>query len=103
EVKVWDPETGGEVRTLRRGVGIFLRMAFSPDGRRIALTHGDMRPNTPPGEIAIWDVETGRDVFTLSGHATHVTALAFSPDGRRLASGGTDRTVKLWDLETGAE
>lgn len=41
--------------------------------------------------------------LTLSGHNSGVTSVAWSPDGKRLASGSWDKTVKVWNAETGKE
>ncbi len=40
--------------------------------------------------------------YALGGHVDAITAIAFSPDGSQLASVSRDKTVKLWDLKTGA-
>jgi NB-ARC domain-containing protein/WD40 domain-containing protein/TIR domain-containing protein/apoptotic protease-activating factor 1-like protein len=46
---------------------------------------------------------TGALLRTLAGHADWVKAVAVTPDGRRAVSASTDKTLKVWDLETGLE
>jgi WD40 repeat protein len=41
------------------------------------------------------------ELQTLSGHVGTVYSLAVSPDGRWIASGGADRTVRVWEAATG--
>ena len=38
------------------------------------------------------------EIIRLVGHAAVVRSIAFAPDGRGLATGGADRTIKLWDV-----
>jgi WD40 repeat protein len=49
----------------------------------------------------VWETARGKKVRTIPAHAEPVYALAFRHDGV-LASGGDDRTIKLWDA-TGKE
>ena len=50
--------------------------------------------------MTLWDPTTGRVVGTLAGHARDVRALAFTHNGKTLATGGGDRSIRLWDVAT---
>ena len=53
------------------------------------------------GGIIVLDAITGVHASVLSGHISSVRSLAFSLDGTLLVSGSDDRTIKLWDIQTG--
>ena len=70
-------------------------LAFSPDGKTLALGCDD-------GSVRLLDGETAEERAVLRGHADVVRSLAFSPDGAFLVSSGQDREILLWDAIAGA-
>ncbi|WP_225895973.1 AAA-like domain-containing protein, partial [Dendronalium phyllosphericum] len=42
-----------------------------------------------------------REQNRLEGHGDTVSSVVFSPDGKTLASASVDKTIKLWNLDTG--
>src|SRR5262249_61784048 len=55
------------------------------------------------GRVAVWEVAAGARLQPFTGHVGPAFCAAFTPDGRRVASGGWDRTLKIWDPTTGQE
>jgi WD40 repeat protein len=66
-------------------------VAYRPDGQRLVTTSAD-------GSVRQWDTATGREVAPpYERHTGEVTTAAYSPNGAWVASGGTDRTVRVWN------
>ena len=112
---VWPIEARGESRQLDVGEACVRAVAFSPDGRLLAVAEGmsaeqalasDRGPLLASGRllcrIRLYDADTGSEIRRLSGHQSSITAVAFSPDGRALLSAGLDHKVCFWNLATGA-
>ncbi|MEA5559477.1 WD40 repeat domain-containing protein, partial [Nodularia spumigena] len=103
-------ETGAEKFTFKGHSYWVNAIALTPDGNTVISGSDD---NT----IKIWDMtkpKTGffgfiyerirsRLKFTLTGHSSFISAIALTPDGKTVISGSRDKTIKIWDVETGAQ
>lgn len=91
KIKLWDPYTGQEVKTLDENSDYIIHIiTFSPDGKLLAS--GD-----DEGYIKIWDIETGKNENEDERkHEKAITSLSFSPDGKTLVSGSKDKTIRIW-------
>ncbi len=81
------------IKMLRGYAGNILSLAFSPDGKLMAIGTSDQ-------SVIIWDVLTWTEIKTLFEENDDVRTLAFSRDGKYLASGHEDDKVYLWDTST---
>jgi WD40 repeat protein len=100
-VRLWTVPAGQAVNSLPGHKWFIRSLAFSRDGKTLAVGCGDDWGNVP-AEIKLWDVEASKEIAAWEGHASPVKSIAFSPDGRLLASASRDETVKLWNVATQA-
>jgi WD40 repeat protein/serine/threonine protein kinase len=108
-IKLFDMQTGQELRTLSGHKLKVQCMAFSQDGKRLAASDGNSNgaggrnANATEFAVKIWDTETGNEILTISGLPQRILRLTFSPDGKKLAGTPGDRSIKVWDAVSGAE
>jgi WD40 repeat protein len=88
DVTLADAATGEVLHVLRSYGQSVSRLAFSPDGRTLAVGESS-------GKIQLWNVAAGRLLLTIPAHAGPVSGLAFRADGRVLAS-CSDSEIRLW-------
>jgi len=95
-VRLWEIETGKEIKQFSEHPFGVTAVAFSPDGKRILTGCLD--------RIArLWDVESGKELQRFVGHTYEVATIAFSPDGNFVVTGSGDCTTRIWNAATGKE
>ncbi|WP_165226845.1 serine/threonine-protein kinase [Aquisphaera insulae] len=89
-VRVWDTSDGRMIAECRGHARKALSVSFRGDGRRLVTTSAD-------GTVRRWDPATGmEDGAPYEQHSGETLAAVYSPNGDWVASGGTDRTVRVW-------
>lgn len=95
EIRIWDPATGAQKRTLVGHTKDTQAVAISPDGRRIASSG-------PDKALILWDAVTGAVTARHIGVDYDVRHLTFSASGDRVL-GSRGPFASLFDAGTGEE
>jgi WD40 repeat protein len=97
--RLWEVETGAELRRFPFGNGGIRCLAYSPDGTTLAIG-GD--GGNPPA-VRLFDPATAGEKLKIPfPDAYNVRSVAFSPDGKTVAASGGSAT-RLFDATTGKE
>jgi WD40 repeat protein len=113
---IWDVETGEKIHQVqispyyvtkkglipeldRKLQNSIYRVAFSPNGKQLAIASADKL-------VRIWDMENSVFIDTLDGqHITNWMSCGYSPDGKYLISGSggswnEDGVKVIWETDT---
>lgn len=93
-LRMWDVDSGKELRQFEGAELTPTAALFSPDGRFVLSSNSDMN-------VRLWEADTGHLVRTFADHASSIYNIAFFPDGTRFVSVGEDRTTRVWDIKSG--
>jgi F-box and WD-40 domain protein MET30 len=86
-IKIWDIETGSEIRTLNGHLEGVRCLQFDDT----KLISGSL-----DGTLKVWNWRTGECLSTYRGHGGGVVGLHF--DGDLLVSASVDKTIKIWNF-----
>ena len=89
---LYNYKTGQVDSTGDCGSNACIIMAWSPDGKRLAV-------GSQGGTIQVLDAPRFTTLMEVQrAHAGEITGLAWYPDGQRLVSGGVDQRLVQWDV-----
>jgi WD40 repeat protein len=93
-VCLFEVATGRLVRELEMPTDTAGPVAFSPDGKHLAIGFGRGR-----GEVRLMDLATWKTVAVLTDFDSNPHVMTFAADGASLITGLNDGTALVWDME----
>ncbi|MDP2363869.1 MAG: WD40 repeat domain-containing protein, partial [Ignavibacteria bacterium] len=95
-IKIWstDLTTKEPIMTLLGHDAPVLTCIYNFNSSRLASTDSD-------GMIIIWEMPSGRLLRKIKAHKDIVQDVSFAEDNKTIVSASLDKTVKLWDIDTG--
>ena len=92
-VRAWAVGNGYAVRMFTGHTGNITTLACSPNGKILASADD-------AGTIILWDLASGRLKKRMRGHAKGgIWSMSWSMESTVLVSGGSDCTVRVWDVD----
>jgi hypothetical protein len=103
KVVILDPALNNIVNRIGPLDDVVTALAYKPGSDYLAVAHGTPGSRGLVGLYRVMNgnVTTSGHVRDLDGHADVILDMAFSPNGKALATCSYDRTVKLWDVDSG--
>jgi WD40 repeat protein len=105
-VRLWDLNTGRQVRILGRHSREVNTLAVCPDSSCVVSGANDQ-------VLKLWEIPSGRLVRTFTGHTGSIYCAIFSKDGQQLISGSGDPphfegrkpdfSIRIWDVKSGRQ
>jgi len=99
-VRLWDLKSGTCIKTMEGHMNRVNSVSISSDGN-FAISGSGSEIGTKDNTIRLWDLRNGQSVNMFRGHSNFISSLSFSCDGRFILSGSEDRTIRIWNRETG--
>ncbi|QUW02760.1 AAA-like domain-containing protein [Chloracidobacterium validum] len=94
--RIWDAETGRELRRLEGHSDVIHSVDITLDGRKVVTGSYDKTAR-------IWDLESGNELRKLEGHLGPIFYAFFSSDGQSVVTAAGDNIARIWDTESGKE
>jgi WD40 repeat protein/serine/threonine protein kinase len=105
-IRIWDRESGREVRTLTHSAQV---LSIAVRGELLLASDYDFESGR--GNLILWNWQTGGEIRRFAGQRDVIYSVAISPDGQRILAGcgpsgpfsehSGDNDLALWDLHAG--